>query len=84
MHRRLERLSARLEQAIRRRLTRSRGRVDPAAAHLSQLSPLKILDRGYAIVQNEAGQLVKTPGNAPEGSKIQVRLADGKLNARVI
>ena len=84
MHRRLERLSARLEQAMRRRLSRTRGRLDPAAAHLSQLSPLKILDRGYAIVQNEAGQLVKTPGDAPEGSKIQVRLADGKLNARVV
>jgi exodeoxyribonuclease VII large subunit len=84
MHRRLERISARLEQAIGRRLSRAQARLGPAAAHLSQLSPLKILDRGYAIVQNEAGQLVKSPEGAAEGSKIQVRLADGKLNARVI
>lgn len=84
MHRRLERLSARLEQAMRRRLSRTRGRLDPASAHLTQLSPLKILDRGYAIVQNEAGELVKNPQTAPEGSKIQVRLAEGKLNARVV
>lgn len=84
MHRRLERLSARLDQAIHRRLTRSRNRLDPAYAHLSQLSPLKILDRGYALVQNEQGQLVKSPNDAVEGTKIQVRLADGKLNARVL
>jgi exodeoxyribonuclease VII large subunit len=84
MHRRLERLSAQLRQAIERRLRRLRGRLDPAAAHLSQLSPLKILERGYAIVQNEAGELVKSPDGAPGGSQIQVRLADGKLNARVL
>ena len=84
MHRRLERLSARLDQAMHRKLQRARVRLDPATAHLSQLSPLKILDRGYALVQNEAGQLVKSPDNAPEGSNIQVRLADGKLNARVL
>jgi len=84
MHRRLERLSARLEQAIRRKLGKSQARVGPAVAHLSQLSPLKILDRGYALVQNEAGELVKSADAAPEGSKIRVRLADGKLNARVL
>ena len=84
MHRRLERLSARLKQAVHGRLTRSRNRLDPATAHLSQLSPLKILDRGYALVQNEAGELVKNRDHAPEGSKIQVRLAEGRLNARVL
>ena len=84
IHRRLERLKARLDQAIHRKLKRARVRLDPATAHLSQLSPLKILDRGYALVQNEQGQLVKNPADAPARSTIQVRLADGKLNARVL
>ena len=84
MHRRLERLSARLDQAIHRKLKRARVRLDPATAHLTQLSPLKILDRGYALVQNEAGELVKSASNAPEGSQIRVRLAQGKLKARVL
>ena len=84
MHRRLERLSARLDQAIHRKLKRARVRLDPAGAHLSQLSPLKILDRGYALVQNEAGGLVKSPADAPLGTQVRVRLAEGKLNARVV
>jgi exodeoxyribonuclease VII large subunit len=69
---------------MHRRLARSRGRLEPATAHLTQLSPLKILDRGYAIVQNEAGALVKRPADALAGAEIRVRLAEGKLNARVI
>ena len=84
MHRRLDRLSTRLDQAIHRKLKRARVRLDPATAHLTQLSPLKILERGYALVQNEAGHLVKSSENAPEGSKIRVRLAEGRLNARVL
>ena len=84
IHRRLERLSARLDQAMQRKLQRARIRLDPTAAHLSQLSPLKILDRGYALVQNEAGDLVKSPAESPRGSEIHVRLANGKLNARVL
>ena len=41
------------------------GPLNPLLAHLTQLSPLKILDRGYAIVTNEAGGIVKQPADAP-------------------
>jgi exodeoxyribonuclease VII large subunit len=51
---------------------------------LTQLSPLKILERGYAIVTNEAGRIVKQPDEAPEGSGIDVRLARGQIAARVV
>jgi len=50
-------------------------RLDPLVAHLTQLSPLKILNRGYAIVTTESGAIVKVPAEAPEASKIGVRLA---------
>jgi len=53
------------------------------AAHLAQLSPLKILDRGYAIVERD-GKIVKTPADAPVGSAVRVRLAAGELAAKVI
>ena len=35
------------------RLSRARGALGPLEAHLKQLSPLTILDRGYAIVERE-------------------------------
>jgi exodeoxyribonuclease VII large subunit len=80
---RVQAAEARLVQAARMRLARGHGRLEPAIAHLTQLSPLRILDRGYAIVLNESGQAVKTTAQAPPGSDVAIRLSRGKLAARV-
>jgi exodeoxyribonuclease VII large subunit len=82
--RRLETAQARLSQLIGLKLTRAQARLDPMNAHLTQLSPLKILDRGYAIVQNEQGRVVKLPADAPAGTRIAIRLALGSLIARTL
>jgi exodeoxyribonuclease VII large subunit len=80
---RLEKAERSIEQCVRMRIARADGRLAPLSAHLTQLSPLRILERGYAIVENEAGTLVKRPADAPPGSSISVRLADGRLKASV-
>jgi exodeoxyribonuclease VII large subunit len=80
--RRLEGCDAAVMQSIRLRLSRSRGALAPLDAHLVQLSPLKILDRGYAIVERD-GKIVKSPADAPVGADIHVRLAEGRLRANV-
>jgi exodeoxyribonuclease VII large subunit len=82
--RRLETANVAALQLMRFRVTRAHGRLDPLIAHLTQLSPLKILDRGYAIVTNDAGRIVKEPNEAPVGSGIQVRLAKGGIAAEVV
>ena len=51
----------------------------PASA---QLSPLLVLERGYAIVSNESG-ILKDAAAAPPESSIHVRLARGSLDAVV-
>jgi exodeoxyribonuclease VII large subunit len=48
------------------------------------LSPLRILERGYAIVTNQEGAIVKQSSQAPEDSLVKVRLAAGRLDARVL
>ncbi len=80
--RRLEATDAAITQSMRLRLSRASGRLGPLEAHLKQLSPLTILDRGYAIVERE-GKIVKAPDDAPTGSEIDVRLSTGKLKATV-
>jgi len=80
--RKLEWLDTSLRQSIRARLTRSQAGIAPLAAQLEQLSPVKILDRGYAIVEHE-GKLVKSPTDAPVGSTVDVRVAQGRLKARI-
>ena len=57
--------------------------LEQLTAQLSQLSPLGILERGYAIVTNESGAIVTENQVAPAASAIHVRLAKGRLDAKV-
>jgi len=81
--RRLDSARAAMLQAIQLRLSRAGGALAPLAAHLKQLSPLTVLERGYAIVERE-DKIVMSPGDAPVGSDVRVRLAKGQINARVV
>lgn len=81
--RRLENGESAALQAVRRGLARRRSALEQLTAHLTQLSPLRILERGYAIVSNEKG-IVKDSADAPPNSEIRVRLAKGRLRATVI
>ena len=81
--RRIDAANNALQHRMRMRLTRSHGKLDPLIAHLTQLSPLKILERGYAIVTNEQGQIVKSPEQAPVETNIAIRVAQGRLKAEV-
>ncbi len=69
-------------QMIRLRLAQRRRAFEQLAAKLSQLSPLRVLERGYAIVSSPAG-ILKDASAAPPGTPIHVRLATGELDARV-
>jgi len=81
---RLETADTAAAQLIHLRLTRAHGRLNALVAHLTQLSPLKILERGYAIVTNEAGAIVKQAADARPESKVDIRIAQGKIAARVL
>jgi exodeoxyribonuclease VII large subunit len=81
IRRRMQALDHAACTAIALRLSRSRARLDPAAAELMQLSPLRILDRGYAILHDRSGQLVKDAADAPPGTDLRIRLAKGLLTA---
>jgi exodeoxyribonuclease VII large subunit len=80
--RRLEAAAAAAAQATRMRLERRRSAFHQLAAKLGQLSPLRILERGYAIVSNQGG-ILKDAAAAPPGSRIRARLAKGELDAVV-
>jgi exodeoxyribonuclease VII large subunit len=82
--RRLDAVEAALAQLVERMIAARRARAATAEAHLSQLSPLKILERGYAIVETSAGTLVKSPADAPPGTDLGIRVAEGRIAARVV
>lgn len=78
---RLERAAASAERLVRRRIADAKARVTPLAAEVYQLSPLRVLERGYAIVQDEGGRVVKDP--LPAGTDVRLRVARGRMSARI-
>jgi exodeoxyribonuclease VII large subunit len=74
----------RLHSAARRRTAAARASLEAATAALDVLAPQRTLDRGYAIVRRAGdGTIVRDPGEAPAGTRIQVRVARGELPATV-
>ncbi len=59
-------------------------RLDHAAARLHALSPLAVLNRGYALVYAANGQLLRQLRRLATGDRIRARLAHGTLEAEVI
>ena len=72
-----------LRQLLQLRLRDARAALTPVRAKLEQLSPLTILERGYAIVERD-GKIVKSPTDAPVDSTVRVRVAKGDLRAKIV
>ena len=64
-------------------LARKRQGFAALAASLDAMSPLKVLGRGYAMAQNEAGQILKSYRGTAPGDRVTVTLGEGGLTARV-
>ena len=64
-------------------LARKKQGFSALAASLDAMSPLKVLGRGYAMAQNEAGQILKSYRGTAPGDRVTVTLGEGGLTARV-
>ncbi len=74
---------AHLAAATQRRLLEMRGALDRETASLEALSPVAILNRGYALVFNAEGRLVKDASRLEAGDELSAQLARGRVRARV-
>ncbi|HWF11371.1 MAG TPA: exodeoxyribonuclease VII large subunit [Bryobacteraceae bacterium] len=81
---RLNEASVRAAAVIRQQMARRRQRFETLATKLTQLDPRLVLSRGYAIVLNDGGHIVREAAEAPVGSEIKVLLASDTVKAQVI
>jgi len=79
----VDRLSVRLEAALRRGLERRHLRWDALGGKLGALSPIAILGRGYAIVRDGEGHIVRAGADVSAGDAVRVRLGQGSLDCTV-
>jgi len=82
-HRRLTQLTQRLQQAWQRDLALRHERLGMLAARAQAVSPLAVLGRGYALVQQPDGRLVTRADEVTVGTVVTARLGSGSLQARV-
>ncbi|MCI0352565.1 MAG: exodeoxyribonuclease VII large subunit, partial [Acidobacteriales bacterium] len=83
MRQQLEAHKSALDAVGQRLLLHRRGRLERSTIRLQELSPLKILDRGYALVYDAKGKLVKDENQVSPGDNINARLARGTIAAVV-
>jgi exodeoxyribonuclease VII large subunit len=81
---RLEMLDGRIIRAEQELLSRRRARHARADGLLQAVSPLAVLNRGYALVFDETGVLIRDAAAAADGGLITTRFAQSTLTSRVI
>jgi exodeoxyribonuclease VII large subunit len=74
---------ARARAALGRALNHRAVTLAALGARLDALSPLRVLDRGYAVVRDETGQVVTSATQVARGDALSVRLADGTIEVTV-
>ena len=79
----LEHLKTRLIAAQTQQLQHKRQRFIAATSKLDAMSPLKVLSRGYSIVNADDGNILRSVHQTAPGGKIRVTLSDGSLSAVV-
>jgi exodeoxyribonuclease VII large subunit len=83
IRRELDSRTSALAGAYRNFLLQREGRLATLSGRLEALSPLAILDRGYALVFDASGNLLKDAAQVNAGDEIKARLAKGEIRATV-
>jgi exodeoxyribonuclease VII large subunit len=83
VHKELDAKLSAMTSGMRTALLRRRAHFEQLGAQIEALSPLAILDRGYALVFDSSGQLLKDASQVKSGDEIAARLSKGSLTARV-
>jgi len=79
----LDTLIARRDAAMRRGLEARRGQLGQLGAGMAALSPLAVLDRGFAMAVRGDGSLVRDASRVATGERLRIRLASGALGVVV-
>jgi exodeoxyribonuclease VII large subunit len=83
IRRELSSRNAAMASAMKNALLHKRSRLEQLEHELKALSPIAILERGYALVFDSSGKLVKSSAQVQTGDEISARLGRGTLTARV-
>jgi exodeoxyribonuclease VII large subunit len=79
---RVDELSKALERGVSKAVQEGRDAVEEQARLLESVSPLRVLSRGYSVVESQDA-VVESVEQVDVGDSLTVRLSDGDVEARV-
>lgn len=82
-HKQLDAHTTAMNVTMHNALARRRARLDHLSAQLQALSPKNILERGYALVFDADGKLIRDAAQVNAGSEITAQVARGRITAIV-
>jgi len=80
----LEALQRRLQQAWQQRIERARSTLRQTFRTLRAVGPLATLERGYVILFDSQGHVIRSVATLEPGQKLQAQLADGRVQLKII
>jgi exodeoxyribonuclease VII large subunit len=81
--RRIERMEERMVEAVGRRIDRDQARVGALRQRLQALGPMAVMQRGYSLALDDRGRILRSVGDFRAAMDFELRLADGRVGARV-
>ncbi len=80
---RLARAGDRMQCAVESVVSTRRTLIEKLAVQLDALSPLRVLERGYAVARDADGRVLRRRADFRPGAPFRLRVADGDVGARV-
>jgi exodeoxyribonuclease VII large subunit len=80
-HNQVDILSERMNRAIENRVSQKRGTFDSPARLLESLSYHKVLERGFAVIRDEKGQVISDGKKVANGAALGIEFRDGIIDA---
>ena len=79
----IDRFQTALSHSFRQLLVHCRQSLTAQAALLEAVSPQHILERGFSVVKNTRGQVIRNADTLKQGQKLHITFADGETDVRV-
>lgn len=73
----------RIERSLERTARRASAKIDALDARLRSLSPLAVLERGYALILSENGLVIRSTSQVTVGEHVRTRLSDGEFSSSI-
>ena len=79
----IDRFQTTLSHTFRQLLAQRRQSLTAQTALLEAVSPQQILERGFSVVKNTRGQVIRNADALKQGQKLHITFADGETDVRV-